>query len=187
LVRGTDPAADSAKYNTLCQQNPSLPDCGLPLYWPAPALTLGTTAGMHRFNWDLRFDPIGDEGGGRGGGGGAGGAGPHRTYAAINPPWAPPGNYTLRLPGDGKSYSQPIVVKLDPRVKTPAIALTQLFTLTRTLYDDAEATHAAAVQARTLSAQVARASGSDAAAFKAQLDSIAPPAATGGRGGRGGG
>lgn len=182
LVRGTDPAADSAKYNTLCQQNPSLPDCGLPLYWPAPALTLGTTAGMHRFNWDLRFDPIADEGGGRGGGGGAGGAVPHRTYAAINAPWAPPGNYTVRLTVDGKSYTQPIVVKLDPRVKTPAVALTQLFTLTRTLYDDAVATHAAAVEARAKSAQV-----SDAA-LKAQLDSIAPPApAGGGRGGRGGG
>jgi hypothetical protein len=186
VVRGTDPAADSAKYNTLCQQNPSLPDCGLPLYWPAPALTLGTTPGMHRFNWDLRLDPIGDEGGGRGGGGGAGGAVPHRTYAAVNAPWAPPGNYTVRLTVDGKSYTQPIVVKLDPRVKTPAVALTQLFTLTRTLYDDAQATHAAAMQARALSAQVARASGNDATAFKAQLDSIAP-AAAGGRGGRGGG
>lgn len=180
LVRGTDPAADSAKYNTLCQQNPSLPDCGVPLYWPAPALTLGTTAGMHRFNWDLRFDPIGGETGGRGGGGGAGGAVPHRTYAAINAPWAPPGNYTVRLTVDGKAYTQPIVVKLDPRVKTPAPALAQLFSLTRMLYDDAVNTHAAAVEARSLIPTVTT------PALKAQLDSIAPPAPAGGRGGRGG-
>ncbi|HEY4307519.1 MAG TPA: hypothetical protein VGM82_23800 [Gemmatimonadaceae bacterium] len=184
LVRGTDPAADSAKYNTLCQQNPNLPDCGLPLYWPAPALTLGTTAGMHRFNWDLRFEPIG-EGGGRGGNGGAGGAVPRRTYAAINAPWAPPGNYTVRLTVDGKSYTQPIVVKLDPRVKTPAVALTQLFSLTRMLYDDAANTHDASIQAHALSAKLASMSGNDAAAFKAQLDSLAPAAAPGG--GRGGG
>ena len=187
LVRGTDPAADSAKYNTLCQQNPALPDCGLPLYWPAPALTLGTTTGMHRFNWDLRFDPIGGETGGRGGGGGAGGAVPHRTYAAVNAPWAPPGNYTVRLTVDGKSYTQPIVVKLDPRVKTPAVALTQLFTLTHTLYDDAANTHAAAVDARALIAKVGSASGNDAATFKAQLDSLAPPAPAGRGGGRGAG
>jgi photosystem II stability/assembly factor-like uncharacterized protein len=186
LIRGTDPAADSAKYNTLCQQNPSLPDCGIPLYWPAPALTLGTTSGMHRFNWDLRFDPIADDAGGRGGGGGAGGAVPHRTYAAINAPWAPPGNYTVRLTVDGRSYTQPIVVKLDPRVKTPAPALAQLVALTRTLYDDAVNTHAAAVEARSLLSRVERLSGGDAAGLKAQLDSLAPPVPVGGRGGRGG-
>ena len=149
LVRGTDPAMDPAKYNTLCQQTPTLPDCGLPLYWPAPALTLSTQAGVHRFNWDLRYDPISEEGGGRGGGG-SGGAVPHRTYAAVNAPWAPPGAYTVRLTADGKSYTQPITLKLDPRVKTPAASLTQLATLTRELYDAAVAAHAANVQARAL-------------------------------------
>src|SRR6201999_2976473 len=132
------------------------------------------------FNWDLRFDPVTEDAGGRGGGGGSNGAVPHRTYAAINAPWAPPGNYTVRLTVDGKSYTQPIVVKLDPRVKTPAVALTQLFTLTRSLYDDAVNAHSAAVQARALSAQLASASSADAAAFKAQLDSLAPPAPAGG-------
>src|SRR6201999_4345520 len=107
------------------------------------------------FNWDLRFDPVTEDAGGRGGGGGSNGAVPHRTYAAINAPWAPPGNYTVRLTVDGKSYTQPIVVKLDPRVKTPAVALTQLFALTRMLYDDAMAAHDAADQARGLTSKVA--------------------------------
>ena len=186
LIRGADPATDSAKYNTLCQQNPALPDCGLPLYWPAPALNISTQAGVHRFNWDLRFDPVGDENGGRGGGGGSNGAVPHRTYAAVNAPWAPPGNYTVRMTVDGKSFTQPIVVRLDPRVKTPAVSLTVLNTLTRSLYDASVNAHSAAVQARALASKVEKLPGNDASAFKAKLDSLAPPAA-GGRGAGGGG
>lgn len=187
LVRGTDPAMDPAKYNTMCQLNPSLPDCGLPLYWPAPALALSSQAGIHRFNWDLRYDPISEEAGGRGGGGGSGGAVPHRTYAAVNAPWAPPGSYTVRLTVDGKSLTQPLTLKLDPRVKTPAIGLTQLATLTRDLYDGAVAAHAASVQAHALAAELEKISTPEAATLKAQLDSVAPPAPAGGRGGRGGG
>ena len=187
LLRGPDPAADPAKYNTLCQQTPSLPDCGLPLYWPAPQMLLGTQSGMHRFNWDLRFDPVGQDGG-RGGGGGAGGAVPGRTYAAVNAPWAIPGSYTVRLTVDGKSYSQPITVKLDPRLKTPALAVAQLQTLTREMYDGAVATRDESVKARALSAKLSGASNADVATFKAQVDSVAgAPAAAGGRGGGGGG
>jgi hypothetical protein len=87
---------------------------------------------------------------------------------------------------DGKSYSQPITVRLDPRVKTPAVALTQLSTLTRSLYDGSVNAHAAANQARALVAQLDKVSGADAASLKAQVDSLAPAPAAG-RGGRGGG
>ena len=31
-----DPATDPVAYNKICQQTPTAPDCGLPLYWPAP-------------------------------------------------------------------------------------------------------------------------------------------------------
>ncbi|HXD47662.1 MAG TPA: hypothetical protein VN600_02740, partial [Gemmatimonadaceae bacterium] len=178
VVRGADPATDPAKYNTLCQQTPTLADCGLPLYWPAPALLLSSQAGMHRFNWDLRYDPIG-EGGGRGGGG-SNGAVPHRTYAAVNAPWAPPGSYTVRLTADGKSYTQPLVLELDPRVNTPAAGLAQLASLTRQLYDAAAADHAAYEQARTLAGQLQGASDAEAVAFRARLDSLAPAPAAGG-------
>src|SRR5258708_38452528 len=94
---------DPAKYNTLCQIPPTLPDCGLPLYWPAPSMAISTKAGMHRFNWDLRFDPVVAEGAGAA----RGGAVPHRTYPAVNPPWGPPGAYTVRLTVRGQSYAQP--------------------------------------------------------------------------------
>ncbi|MEP6780708.1 MAG: glycoside hydrolase, partial [Gemmatimonadaceae bacterium] len=174
-LRGVDPAADPAKYNTLCQQTPSLPDCGLPLYWPAPQLVIGTQAGMHRFNWDMRFDPV-NEDAGRGGGG----AVPHRTYSSVNAPWAIPGNYTVRLTVDGRSYTQPITVKLDPRVKTSALGIAQLASLTREMYDKARASRKEFLAARTLSTKLQAAQGADAAAFKAKVDSLAPEGGSGG-------
>jgi hypothetical protein len=55
-VRTPDPALDPEAYNKLCQQTPSAPDCALPLYWPAAPQVLKTSAGMHRFTWDLQYD-----------------------------------------------------------------------------------------------------------------------------------
>jgi hypothetical protein len=186
-ARNPDPAIDPVAYNKICQETPNAADCGLPLYWPGAQMTLSAKAGMHRFSWDMRYQPI-TEGGGRGGGGGAGGAVPHRTYASVNAPWAPPGSYTVKLTVNGKSYTQPIAVHLDPRVKTPALGLTTLNGLTKEMYDGARTAHAAAEDARALLAKL-DASASDA--VKAELTALAPPSAGGagfaGRGGRGGG
>jgi photosystem II stability/assembly factor-like uncharacterized protein len=184
-----DPARDPMKYNEICKATPTAPDCSLPLYWPAPSVALSAAHGMHRWSWDMHYDPIGAGGGGRGGGG-AGGAVPHRTYPGVASPWVPPGAYSVRLTVDGKSYTQPITVRLDPRIRTPALALTQLSSLTREMYDNARRTREAYDAARALSAALDQASGSDVAAFKAKVDSLAPAAAAGaggGRGGRGGG
>ncbi len=41
-VRNPDPATDPVAYNKLCQETPTAPDCGLPLYWPAPPQMLKT-------------------------------------------------------------------------------------------------------------------------------------------------
>jgi hypothetical protein len=180
-----NPAIDSAAYNQLCQRTPTGPHCNLPLYWPAPPMVLSTQRGMHRFSWDLRYNPIredtlapSDED--------AEGAVPHRTYPSVNAPWAPPGSYTVRLTVNGQRYTQPLTLRLDPRVRTPAPALQQLATVTRDLYDRALATHAAYVEARALAGNV-----SDPA-MRSQLDSLAPaPVRAGGRRGgfarRGGG
>jgi photosystem II stability/assembly factor-like uncharacterized protein len=177
-VASPHPAIDPVAYNKVCQQNPNAPDCGLPLYWPAPPMTIGTKAGMHRVSWDMRYQPVGDGGGGRGGGGNAI---PHRTYPSVAAPWAAPGTYTVRLTANGKSVTQPLTVKLDPRVKTSPLALTQLTSLTEEMYKGARAAHAAAEQARALASQL---EGDDAAALKAAVSEIAPPAPAGG-GGRG--
>jgi photosystem II stability/assembly factor-like uncharacterized protein len=178
------PAIDSAAYNRVCQRNPRARDCGLPLYWPAPPILLSSRAGFHRFSWDLHFDPIGAEDP-NAGGESATGAVPRHTYDLPYSPWAPPGAYTVRLTVDGKSYTQPLTLRLDPRVKTPAAGLAQLASLTREMYDGAVATHAAYEQARALAPQLDRLGGDDIASFKVKLDSLAPPTPAGGRGGRG--
>jgi len=177
-VRTPDPAIDPVAYDRLCRQTPTLPDCGLPLYWPAPQQVISTRGGMHRVTWDMRFQPIGDAGG-RGGA-----AVPGRTYPATNAPWAPPGSYTVRLTAGGKSYTQPLAVRLDPRVKIPAMDVALLTRLTREMYDGARAAREAYDQARGLAAQLDSAPG-DTGALKARLAALAPPAAGGG-GGRGG-
>ena len=192
-LRSPDPATDPVAYNKLCQQTPNAPDCGLPLYWPAPPQVLRTTAGMHRFTWDMHYDPIaGVGGGGRGGGGGANGAVPHRTYPAVNSPWVAPGAYVVRLTANGQSQTQPITVKMDPRVKiTPEVQ--QIFTLTTQMENQAMTAAAAYNEARALVEKLkARPQSAANDALIKQVEAIAPlPGApsedAGGRGGRGGG
>jgi photosystem II stability/assembly factor-like uncharacterized protein len=189
-VMNPHPATDSAAYNELCKRTPSAAFCSLPLYWPAPPMVIATTKGMHRVSWDLHYHAIGAEEGEGSDDEGAQGAVPHRTYPNTYAPWAPPGNYTVRLTVNGKQYTQPLVLKLDPRIRTPAAALAQVASLSKEMYDGAVAAHVAAAQARAMSQQLAGMQGADAAAFKAELDSLAPPETGGrgrGRGGRGGG
>jgi hypothetical protein len=88
---------------------------------------------MHRFLWDIHYQPIPGGGGGRGGLPIA--AVPHDTVPVPSGPWAPPGQYTVKLTVNGRSYTQPLTLRMDPRVKTPPIGLTQQFTLSKQLYD----------------------------------------------------
>jgi hypothetical protein len=185
-VLSPDPALDPVAYNKVCQANPGAADCGVPLYWAAPQMVLSTAGGMHRFSWDLHYDPIGDERGPEGEGGA--GVVPHRTYPSVNAPWAPPGSYTVRLTVNGKQYTQPLTLKLDPRVKTPAAGLAQLASLTREMYAGAENAHVAYDRARALVAELDKLQGADVDAFKKSVEALAPapPAGGRGRGGRGG-
>jgi hypothetical protein len=185
-VRNPDPATDPAAYNKVCQQNPGAPDCGLPLYWPAPPMVLSAKAGMHRFSWDMKYQPLGEGGGGRGGGG-AGGAVPHRTYPSVNAPWATPGSYKVRLTVNGKTLTQPLEVHLDPRVNAESLGVQTLLRLTREMYDGARKAHEAAEDARTLSTKLESTQGATAEALKKQLADLAPAAAQAAGGGRGGG
>jgi photosystem II stability/assembly factor-like uncharacterized protein len=85
-------------------QAPATPTANVSVLWrPAPP-TLATTAGMHRWVWDLRPTPPAG-GRGRGGAGGRGGA-----------PMVGAGAYTVKLTVDGQIFTQPLTVKLDPRV-----------------------------------------------------------------------
>jgi hypothetical protein len=63
---------------------------------------------MHRFVWDLRpTPPAGGRGGRGGGGGGGGGRGGQPPVAA--------GAYTVKLTVNGRTFTQPLTVRPDPR------------------------------------------------------------------------
>ncbi len=127
----------------------------IPLYWFRPPMTLATTPGMHRFTWDVHYQPI--DGVNRVGGptlpiAAVG----HNTVPAPTTPWANPGSYTVRLTVNGKAYSQPIVVKQDPRVKTSALAMQQVYSLSKATYDGAVAAQQAVRQAGEIRDRIAK-------------------------------
>ncbi|MEJ2204700.1 MAG: glycoside hydrolase [Gemmatimonadota bacterium] len=172
-----DPALDPEGYDAICREDPTAPNCRVPLYWPAPQMVLSTERGMHRFSWDLHYEPIGDE---PRAGGGATGAVPGHTYPNVQAPWAPPGSYTVRLTVDGRAYTQPLTLHLDPRVTTPAADLERVATLSRAMWEGATAVHAQYERARALAAALDEAGGEDAQAFKARVEEFAPEPRTGG-------
>jgi len=90
----------------------------IPDYWLRPPQRLSAAAGLHRFAWDLRETtpraasfsyPIA--------------ATPADTPREPRGPWVLPGPYTLRLTVDGRVLTQPLTVRMDPRVKTAAADL----------------------------------------------------------------
>jgi photosystem II stability/assembly factor-like uncharacterized protein len=173
-VLSPDPATDAEAYDQVCRKQPTATFCGLPLYWPAAQMKIGSEAGMHRVWWDQHYQPIPVEDIKFAGDVEATGAVPHRTYPQVNAPWAPPGTYTVRLTASGKSVTQPLILRLDPRVKTPATGLAQLTALSASMYRGAIAVRAAFDQARGLVAAMQQLSGGDLDAFKAQVESLAP-------------
>ena len=110
----------------------------VPWYWVRPSRRLSGEAGMHRFVWDLHHAPpevleheypIS--------------ATPHDTPREPRGPWALPGAYTVRLTVDGRAYTQPLTLRMDPRVRTPLPALARQLETAQRLADglrrDAEA------------------------------------------------
>jgi photosystem II stability/assembly factor-like uncharacterized protein len=97
-------------------------DLNVPTYWIRPQRLLPAKPGMQRFVWDLRYPPpesltheypisaiYGDT--------------PREPLGVL----AMPGQYIVKLTVDGQTYSQPLTVKMDPRVKAPPSALLQQF------------------------------------------------------------
>jgi photosystem II stability/assembly factor-like uncharacterized protein len=97
-----------------------------PSYWLSPPRQPTANAGMNRFVWNLRYpSPPAKH--------------PSYTIAALpgdTPslplgPQVTPGTYQVKLTVGGRTVAQPLVVKMDPRVKTSAFDLTRLLTLER--------------------------------------------------------
>ncbi|MGE3618436.1 MAG: WD40/YVTN/BNR-like repeat-containing protein, partial [Gemmatimonadales bacterium] len=184
-VLDPDPALDPEGYDRVCRARPTATYCGLPLYWPAPQLVVSHRAGMHRFSWDLHYQPFPVEDIDDAGDEAATGAVPHHTWPEVNAPWAPPGRYQVRLTAGGTTVTQPLVLRLDPRVRTPAAGLRRLATLTREMHDGAVAARTAFLRGRALVAALARLEGAEAAAYRTQVEALAPEPTRGPRGFRG--
>ena len=101
-----------------------------PPYWIRPFQPLKNAAGMQRFTWDLLYpEPPAD--------------GYDLPISAIykDTPFGPqgpavmPGVYNLKLTVDGKSYTQKLNVRIDPRVTTSAAGLKQQFDLSIGTYE----------------------------------------------------
>jgi len=160
------------------------PELNVPTYWIRPTAILPAKAGMHRFVWDLFYTPP---------------AALNFTYpiSAVygDTPREPhgttvlPGTYTVKLTVDGKSFSQPITIKMDPRVKTPAAGLAEMFTLSRKVSNLLQQDHDALMAVRDLRTQLRAPQGTQQPpaiqAFEQKLAALGGGA--GGRFGRGGG
>ena len=94
----------------------------IPMYWVREDKILSGRAGMHRFVWDVRYDAPKSLGHGY-----PISAIPHDTPLEPRGPWAMPGRYTVKLTVNGKSYTQPLTLKMDPRVKSSPAELVQQF------------------------------------------------------------
>jgi hypothetical protein len=101
----------------------------IPTYWIRPLQSVSTKAGIHRFLWDMHYAlvpnvvpefPIS--------------ATYRNTAPEATSPWAAPGDYTVMLTVDNKTFSQPLTVTMDPRVKTSAADLQEQFDLSWQLY-----------------------------------------------------
>ena len=76
------------------------------------------------------------------------------TAPAPTSPWIMPGKYTVVLTVDGQKYTQPLVVEMDPRVKTSIADLQQQFELSNQIYEDLQTLQTVAAKVAAVRAQV---------------------------------
>jgi len=106
-----------------------IPVVDIPLYWIRPQQILSGEQGSHRFIWDLHYTPLNLPA--------------SYPIAAIykntapesTSPWVMPGNYTVRLKVNNETFSQPLIIKMDPRVKTSATDLQKQHDLSMFCYE----------------------------------------------------
>lgn len=146
----------------------AIPDVNIPLYWIRPQQILSGKAGPHRFVWDLHYQPLNVP---------ASypiSATPGNTAPTPSSPWVMPGVYTVRLKVNGKSYTQPLTVRMDPRVKTAMADLQQQHDLAMRAYRGWDSAMDAYNRVRAMRAEVgqeARGAGDSVAAKLRALDS----------------
>ncbi|HEX4630060.1 MAG TPA: hypothetical protein VH188_03780 [Chthoniobacterales bacterium] len=128
------------------------PKLKIPRYWVQPPQALSAAPGLHRFYWDMHLQPLKD-------------VDPEYPMTAVlektapqpTGPWVVPGDYSVVLTAGGKSLSQPLTVKLDPRVKASSADLAKQFQLSKALYDTRAALLPIGKSYESLVAEVAKA------------------------------
>ncbi|HEX8906756.1 MAG TPA: hypothetical protein VF771_18035, partial [Longimicrobiaceae bacterium] len=137
------------RYTSTDSVPPVRTEGNVPWYWVRPPQRLSGEAGMHRFVWDLHHEPpavlereypIS--------------ATPHDTPKEPRGPWALPGAYTVRLTVDGRAYTQPLVVRMDPRVRTLTPALAQQLATAQRIADGLRRDYEALSQLRGVRTQL---------------------------------
>jgi photosystem II stability/assembly factor-like uncharacterized protein len=121
----------------------------IPMYWVRPMPILSREAGMHRFVWDMHYAP------------------PealehefpisaiyHDTPKYPLGAWALPGNYTVKLTVDGRTYTQPLVVKMDPRITASLADLRKQFGMESGSVEGMNQSYEALAQVRSVRAQL---------------------------------
>ncbi|HKC87123.1 MAG TPA: glycoside hydrolase, partial [Blastocatellia bacterium] len=157
-----------------------------PTYWFRQPRILSAKAGMQRWVWNLRYPPP---------------EGFPRTFpiSAIyrdtpsqpEGPLASPGEYTVKLTAGGKQFTQPLTLKMDPRVTTPPAGIAKMYEVSMRCYEGIAKTRAAQAEIRKLRDQLKalkeRAGQGTTAEAIAALDQKAAGIEGAGGGPRGGG
>ncbi len=124
-------------------------DFNVPMYWVRPARAVSASPGMHRFVWDLTYPapevltrdyPIS--------------AIYHDTPLYPLGATVLPGQYKVVLSVGGKSYTQTLEVKMDPRVKASTDDLRRHFDLDQKIAEALHKDYQALQQVRSLRAQI---------------------------------
>jgi len=126
------------------------PKLRVPTYWVRPPQKIGTSAGLHRFLWDMHYPRVP-------------GIEPelpisaivHNTAPQPTSPWVMPGQYTVVLTANGQTLQRRLEIKMDPRVKTPVAGLQQQFDLSLAVYRDLITATEALTQANSVAEQLA--------------------------------
>lgn len=122
----------------------------IPDFWVAPVQPLSTQPGMHRVDWNLRYDDppafshsyeIN--------------ANPGQTPASPEGPLVLPGEYTVTLTVDGQTWTQKLTVRNDPRSPASARELRAQHALEMEAYEGAQQAWASYHEIQTMRDAVA--------------------------------
>src|SRR5262249_3596962 len=118
--------------------------------WFRPTQILSARAGLHRLVWDLHYPPPGA----------LEFAAPisavfQNTWKEPRGPWAVPGEYQIKLTVDGRSVTQPLTLKMDPRIRTPIAGLRRQFAISMQLKQALDQERAAIDELRAMRRELA--------------------------------